>query len=430
MKAVIMAGGKGTRLQGINKDIPKPMFPVCGKPILEYQIESLKRSGINDITLIIGHLGHIIKEHFGDGMNYGVEIKYLEETEPLGSAGSLYYLKGLSEEDFFLVFGDLILDVDFVRFYEYHKKKGGQITLFTHPNSHPYDSDILLADENNLVLGIISKKEERKGYYHNFVNAGLYCLSSEILANIQSPVKTDFEGELLKDAIRKRTVYAYRSPEYVKDMGTPDRLRVVEQDVKKGIVTFKCLRNKQKAVFLDRDGTINVLKGFLTNPNDFELIPESTEAIEKLNHSEFLVIVVTNQPVIARGQCTIECLDEIHRKMETELGEKGAYIDALFYCPHHPDKGFKGEVAELKIECNCRKPKTGLLEAAAEKWHIDLGKSWMIGDTTRDVQTGFNAGTKTILLQTGEAGNDNSFDAIADYTAKNLWEATKIILEN
>lgn len=429
--AVIMAGGKGTRLQLVAKDIPKPMFPILGKPILEYQIESLKKSGITDIILIIGHLGEVIREHFGDGASFGVNIRYIAEDKPLGSAGSLYYLKDgdfAVKDDFFLVFGDLLLDIDWNRFMSFHKRRGGTVTLFAHPNTHPYDSDVIVADSGNKVIRIEPKNVERDFFYHNLVNAGLYCMSPKILDNITEPVKTDLEKGLIAQELAKGTVYAYKSTEYVKDMGTPNRLQAVYRDVENGVVKGRSLRNKQKAIFLDRDGTINVLKGFLRKAEYFELYPDTAKAIQKINGSGYLTIVVTNQPVIARGECTYEELEQIHMKMETLLGQDGAYIDDLFFCPHHPDKGFEGEVEELKIDCDCRKPKIGMLKAAAEKYNIDLKESWYIGDSTMDIQTGVNAGMRTALVKTGMKGEDGKYDASSTIVADNLLEAVKAIV--
>lgn len=422
-----MAGGKGTRLAALNADIPKPMFPVLGKPILEYQIVSLKKSGITDITLIVGHLREVIIDHFGDGRKFGVNISYIEENEPLGTAGALYYLKD-EPEPFILVFGDLVLDIDFNRFMEFHRACGAAITLYGHPNAHPYDSDVIEIDQNNRVTGILSKKIERDFYYHNFVNAGVYCISPDALENITEPKKIDLEKTLITGLIKDGKVYAYKSTEYVKDMGTPDRLETVSADVKNGVVAGRSLKQKQKAIFLDRDGTINEYVGFLRNIDDFRLLPGSTEAIARINASPYLTIVATNQPVIARGEVTFTELEEIHKKMETELGKDGAYLDDIFFCPHHPHKGYEGEVPELKIDCDCRKPKIGMLKAAADKYNIDLSASWYIGDTTMDIQTGKNAGMKTILVQTGEAGNDRKYDASPDYVAADLIKAIKHIL--
>ena len=427
MRAVIMAGGKGTRLAALNADIPKPMFPVLDKPILEYQIESLKKSGITDITLIVGHLREVVIDYFKDGKKLGVNISYIKENEPLGTAGALYYLKD-EKDPFVLVFGDLILDIDFNRFMDFHTEHVAAITLYGHPNAHPYDSDVIEIDQNNRVTGILSKKEERNFFYHNFVNAGVYCVSPDALDSIKEPIKIDLEKTLIAGLIAEKKVYAYKSTEYVKDMGTPDRLSAVSADVWNGVVAGRSLKKKQKAVFLDRDGTINEYVGFLRSIDQFRLLPGVSEAIAKINASPYLTIVATNQPVIARGEVTFSELEEIHKKMETELGKGGAYLDDIFFCPHHPHKGYEGEVEELKFDCECRKPKIGMLLQAAEKYNIDLASSWYIGDTTMDIQTGKNAGMKTILVQTGEAGKDGKYNAEPDFIAGNLMEAAMHIL--
>ena len=427
MRAVIMAGGKGTRLSGINSDIPKSMFPVCGKPILEYQIESLIRSGVKNITLVLGHLKEMIINHFCDGQKFGVRIDYIEEREPLGTAGALFYLKD-EVEDFLLIFGDLILDIDFNRFIQFHRSHGAGISLFGHPNSHPYDSDVIEVDENCRVTSILSKKVERDFYYHNFVNAGVYCVSPKALESIREPKKVDLEKELIAGLIPQGVVYAYKSTEYVKDMGTPDRLVAVTDDVRNGVVSGRSLKHKQRAIFLDRDGTINEYVGFLRDIEEFKLLPSVPEAIAKINASPFLAIVATNQPVIARGEVTFSQLDEIHKKMETELGKAGAYLDDIFFCPHHPHKGYEGEIPGLKIDCGCRKPKIGMLKQAAEKYNIDLSASWYVGDTTMDIQTGKNAEMKTVLLQSGEAGMDGKYDVQPDFIAKDLVAAIDLIL--
>ena len=422
-----MAGGKGTRLASLNAEIPKPMFPILDKPLLEYQIESLKKSGITRITLVVGHLKEIIMEYFGDGKKHGVTIDYLEEERPLGTAGALYYLKKESE-DFVLLFGDLILDIDFSRFLRFHQMHEALITLFAHPNAHPYDSDLIITDGDAKVKEILSKKKERDFYYHNLVNAGVYCVHPKALERITAPEKTDLERDLIAGLIGKDKVYAYRSTEYVKDMGTPDRLKAVTADMLNGVVSGRSLKQKQRAVFLDRDGTINEYVGFLRHVEDFRLLPGVSEAVAKINSSPYLAIVATNQPVIARGEVSFQELEEIHKKMETELGKGGAYLDDLFFCPHHPHKGYEGEIPELKIDCDCRKPKTGMLKQAAEKYNIDLSQSWYIGDSTVDIQTGKNAGMKTVLLKTGQAGSDGKFDVQPYYIAESLPEAVEHIL--
>lgn len=425
MKVVIMAGGKGTRIASVKSDVPKPMIPICGKPILEWQIENLKACGLTDITLVVGYLGNVIQEYFGDGSNFGVSINYFVEDAPLGTAGALFKMPELTE-DFLLMCGDVILDVDFNRFIEFHKKNNAWASLMAHPNGHPYDSSLLVTEiippkvpggnpvDTHRVVKWMNKEDERL-YYKNRVNAGIEIISPELLKetkknfvprHLETPDKIDLDRDVLKPNIKSGRIFAYDTPEYIKDMGTPDRFYEVEEDIKGGKVKARNLKNKQKAVFLDRDGTINKYVGFLKKPEQFELIPGVAEAIKKINKSGYLAIVVTNQPVIARGDCTWEGLQEIHNKMETKLGKEGAFVDAIYICPHHKDKGFEGERPEYKFDCECRKPKPGLLLQAAKDFNIDLSQSIMIGDSENDVKAGENAGCdQSLLLQQQELLN-------------------------
>ncbi len=432
MKAVIQAGGKGTRVSSLTGGIiPKPMLEISGYPILYHQIMNLKKSGVTDITIIVGYLGEVIKEYFKDGSQFGVNIDYVTENPdyPLGTAGSLYYLKDKIDSDFIFLLADIFIDIDFVRMAQYHKNSGCDVTLFTHPNSHPFDSDLVVADKNDLVLGFDSKNNDRSGYnYHNLVNAGVMIFSKNTLDFIKEEKKYNYEKDIVMPLIEQHKVCSYKSSEYAKDMGTPERYRLVQSEFEQGLHQIKNLSNKQKCIFLDRDGTINEYVGFLRDESQMQLIPGVAEAIKAINNSEYLCIVITNQPVIARGEVTEQELDNIHMKMEKLLGNEGAYINDLFYCPHHPDKGFEGEIPELKFDCNCRKPKTGLIEMAAAKYNIDLQNSYYIGDTTTDIKLAENAGMNSVLVMTGEAGQDNKYDVEPTYVCDNLGDSVSKIL--
>lgn len=398
MKTVIMAGGKGTRISSIASDIPKPMIKIDGKPVLEHEIECLRMQGFNDIIITVSHLGNIIMDYFGDGKAFGVNIEYYFEEEPLGNAGALFKIKDKLTEDFLLLNADAVFDIDFNKFVSYHKEKGGLVTLFTHPNSHPYDSGLIIADDNGAVLNWLAKEDDRPKYYRNRVNAGLHVISPNVLDVVIDTPKIDLDRQLLKPLSGTGRMYVYDSPEYVKDMGTPERYESVTRDFVNGIVKGKNLSNKQKAIFLDRDGTINKYVGFLRDIDEFELLDGVADAIKEINKSGYLAIVVTNQPVIARGEVTYEELNLIHSKMETLLGNEGAYLDAIYYCPHHPHSGYEGEIPELKFDCDCRKPKPGMLLKAANDYNIDLSQSYMVGDSENDVAAGNAAGCNSVLL--------------------------------
>lgn len=422
MKTVVMAGGRGTRISELFPDIPKPLIPIEGVPVLERELISLRDQGFTDIILTVSYMAEKIIDHFGDGSKLETHIEYFVEKEPLGNAGALFKL-GL-KDDFLLLNADSVFDIDFNRFVAYHKEKGGLVTLFTHPNSHPYDSGLIVANTDGSVDEWLTKEDIRPKWYKNRVNAGLHVINPKVLTGIDSEsigkngVKVDLDRQILKPLCGTGNMFCYDSPEYVKDMGTPDRFQQVSKDYENGVVVAKNLKNKQRAIFLDRDGTINKYVGFLRNINEFELLPRVAEAIKRINESGYLAIVITNQPVIARGEVTWKELEEIHNKMETLLGKKGAYLDEIYFCPHHPDKGFEGEIPELKIDCDCRKPKPGLFFRAARDFNIDLHNSWMVGDGKNDVLAGKNAGCKTALIGTDDLGQDMSVSSLGDFVEK------------
>lgn len=432
MKVVIMAGGRGTRISELFPDIPKPLIPIDGVPVLEREIISLRDQGFTETILTVSHMAGKIEEYFGSGEKLGVKIDYFVEQTPLGNAGALVKMRagGRLDGDFLLLNADSIFDVDFNRFVDYHRQKGGLVTLFTHPNSHPYDSGLIIADKDGRVERWLTKEDVRPQWYKNRVNAGLHVINAKVLDGLAGGanrigtvdestgkvIKVDLDRKILKPLCGSGQMFCYDSPEYVKDMGTPERYEQVCSDFKSGVVTAKNLKNKQKAIFLDRDGTINKYVGFLRNIDDFELLPGVAEAIRKINSSGYLVIVVTNQPVIARGEVKFEQLDEIHNKMETLLGQEGAYLDAIYFCPHHPDKGFEGEIPELKIDCDCRKPKPGMLLRAAEDFNIDLNESWVVGDSKNDILAGQNAGCKTVLIGEENYGQEMTVKSLLDFT--------------
>lgn len=442
MKVIIMAGGRGTRISKLFPNIPKPMIPIkdkngIEKPVLEWEIKSLVEQGFTDVILTVSYMADKIKDYFGTGERFGCHIEYWVEEIPLGNAGALFKMRDTLRDTFLLLNADAMFDIDFKRMVEYHKSREGLVTLFTHPNSHPFDSGVIISDDTGTVVSWLAKEDVRPKYYKNRVNAGLHVIEPKALGLCEISaddvgreengkiVKVDLDRQVLKPLCGRGVMYCYDSPEYCKDMGTPERYEQVSHDFQMGIVDSKNLSNQQRAIFLDRDGTINKYVGFLRDIDEFELLDGIAEAIKIINASGYLTIVVTNQPVIARGEVTIEELKSIHYKMETLLGEEGAYIDDLYYCPHHPHKGFAGEVEELKIECNCRKPNPGLLLKAAEDYNIDLSNSWMIGDGENDVKAGKNAGCRTIILQDSDKETYG-----ADVVARNLLEAVGILLNN
>lgn len=429
--AVIQAGGRGTRMRPLTQDkIPKPMLLLNGKPMLQWQIENVSEYGITEVVIIIGHHGYKVKEYFGNGEHFGVHIRYIEEKDPLGSAGSLYYLNKMYHDyEYLLIFGDVMFELNWNRMMEFHEQKKAEVTLLAHPNSHPFDSDLLIISDDGKVSEIDYKKDKRDYWYTNCVNAGIYILSEAFVMRIKELKQTDLERDLLIPLIKFGVVYGYITSEYVKDAGTPDRFEVVSREQASGVWKSRCLKEKQKCIFLDRDGTINKFNGFVSKLEEFELEENAAEAIKLINESGYLVIVVTNQPVVARGMCEISDVNRIHQKLQVLLGNCGAYLDDIIFCPHHPDKGYLEENPIYKKTCNCRKPAIGMINQMIEKYNIDIEKSYMIGDSTTDIQTGVNAGLHTVLVRTGQGGKDGKFDIRAEFEVLDLLDAVKMILK-
>jgi D,D-heptose 1,7-bisphosphate phosphatase len=429
-KVAILAGGMGTRLKSRTGNIPKPMALLNGKPVLEYQILLCKKYYLIEIALLVHYEHECISSYFGDGSKWGVSITYIIEENPRGTAGALYDSLKYMDDEFFVFYGDTFLDVDLSMFINFHNKNKSKASILVHPNDHPNDSDLVEINSMNQVVKMHSYPHDEGKYLSNLVNAALYIFEKKFISKF-----IPFEGkyDLAKNTFptileENQIIYAFRTQEYIKDMGTPDRLDKVELDILKGLPEKLSLRQSRSTIFLDRDGTINVEVNHLKKLEDFVLLNDVAESIRKINQNGLLTVCITNQPVVARGELTLEDLSNIHKKMDYELGLKGAYLDMLYYCPHHPESGFAGEIKDFKIDCDCRKPKTGLIDRAVNELNIDRTTSWFIGDTTSDIKAGKSSGLKTILLRTGHAGYDAKYDVEPDFIFPNLSNAVDFIL--
>ena len=434
---VILAGGKGTRLKDRLGDLPKPMIPVGGKPLLEHQVELAKRYGFSDVLIYVCYRPDLIENHLRDGSPWGIRISYVLEQKPLGTAGAVLAGYEALSNTFLVMYGDTMVNVDLDRIWHQHHQAGADATLLLHPNDHPFDSDLVEVDADGWITAFHNRPHPRDLYFQNLVNAGLYVIRKDALAPFrpatlgpQATTLLDFGKDLFPAMVQRGLrLFGYNSPEYIKDIGTPERYDWICAEYATGVVQRNSLNTPQPAVFLDRDGTLNQEVDGVTAPERLELIPGVAAAIHRLNHHGFRVIVVSNQPVVAKGFCTEADIQIIHNKLETLLGREHAFLDRIYYCPHHPEKGFAGERPELKVDCACRKPKPGMILQARDALNIDLANSWMIGDTTRDMQTARNAGLKAILVRTGYAGKDGKYDAQPDLAFDTLNEAVEFIVK-
>ena len=429
MQVVILAGGLGTRLRAVTGDVPKPLAEINGRPLLDYQLTQIARAGLKQVLLLTGYGGNRIEEYCSDGSRWGISVRCVREKVPAGTAGAVLQAVDLLESRFMVLYGDTVFDFDMERMQSCHRQHSPDATIFVHPNSHPHDSDLVEVDSEDRILSFHPYPHPPEANLPNLVNAGVYILERSALLDLDGLAPTpDFCKHLFPMMLaRGARLMGYRSPEYIKDAGTPARLEQTARDLLSGRVAARSLRNPAPAVFLDRDGTLIEACGYIRRPEEVKLLPGAGKALARLNNSNYRTALITNQPVVARGDCSEEDLRQIHNRLETLLGSEGAYLDALYVCPHHPDAGFPGERADLKIGCNCRKPRIGLICQAERELNLNLSASWMIGDSTADMLAAHSAGMRSILVKSGQAGHDGKWPCQPDFECPSIVEAVDLI---
>lgn len=436
IKAVIVAGGKGTRIHSLSGGlIPKALVPVAGESVVFRQLELLARYGVCDVTVLAGYLGELLKEKMvPKAAALGMHLEFFMEDEALGTAGCLREAHDLlSRDEFFVLYGDVAIEMDIMRLLAFHREKKGVATVVAHPNDHPHESDLLRIDKNGRILEILSRKKRAPGFYRNCVPAAVYCLSGEILKYIEPSTKQDFIADVFPKVINGGcSVYAYITSEYLRDMGTVTRHMMVEKDIRSGLFKRMNFCVKRPAIFFDRDGVLNHELGGrgLIHHKELELIPNAAEAIRLVNDAGWLAVVTTNQPALAKGFTTFDEMELIHAKLESLLGYEHAKLDSIYFCSHHPESGFEGEVAELKIECDCRKPKVGMLLQAVRELPILLDESCLIGDSWRDMGAARAAGIRAYGVRTGCGCRDCKENYKPDMIFSDVLEAVKFVLSD
>lgn len=397
-QVVIIAGGKGTRM-GPSAVSPKSLLLINGKSILERQIEFFVKNGFDEFLILLGYKSALIISCIQEiSKHLQIKIDYLIEDLPLGTGGALLNAFPLLKNDFVLILGDIIINTNIEDLVSALEDEFNDITLFYHPSYHPIDSDLLSLDSSQKINKIFTKPRD-EGLYRNHGNAGCYAIKKyvlkEFMSNNQKFSKLDFDRELLPKIIDDGFVAkGVRSHGFIRDCGTQDRLKHINENWHQiAKTTFT-----KPAIFIDRDGTLIKPNGFITKLEQIDIFDDVPYFIAEINKLNYWVIVVTNQPVIARGEVTTDMLEKFHAKIEKNVSEKGGIIDDFFYCPHHPSKGFKGEISNLKVVCKCRKPEVGLILEACKKYPIDMANSWMIGDTWRDFELANHSGLKFIHI--------------------------------
>lgn len=436
MKAVIIAGGMGTRIRTVTGDaVPKALLPVAGIPIIHRQFHLLKRYGFSEVLLTAGHLADAL--HAGcatEADRLGLALHVAVEPKPLGTGGGLPALRNLLDSESFLVLcGDIAVDMDLVRLATFHQRSKADATVVVHPNDHPHTSDLVVVDETNRIRDFIPRGSQSTRIHRNCVIGSVYVLSSRVWDNIDPDTKQDLNNDILPRMVDGgERVLAYNTPEYLRDVGTPERLALVERDIASGRMERMNWSHKRPAVFFDRDGVLIEDAGphGVIAPNQVRLLPGAVEAVRTVNEAGLLAIVVSNQPGVAKGFISLESLEDITGRMEMELGRGGAWLDRVYNCLHHPDIGFAGERPEFKISCECRKPGPGLLLRAADELPLDLSSSVLIGDTARDIGAARATGILAYGVRTGHGCADCKDALLPDVTNDSVFDAVKRFLKS
>lgn len=389
MQAVILAGGKGTRLRPFTQDNPKPLFPIQGKPYLDYLLEQVHRFGISSVILLLGYRSEQIIEHIHANPVEGLNIKCHVTPEQFDTGARIRAARELIEEDFVLLYCDNYCPINFSKHVENFYNNKATVQLMAYTNRDGYT-------KNNLKInrGVVEKYDkDRKSNDLNGVDIGYALVSQQVLAGIPEGADVNFERALYEKLCLSGRLYVTVTEHRYYSIGSYARLDRTNK-----------FFSGQRAVFLDRDGTLNVRPPqacYIEHPEDFIWLKGSMEAIKRLNDAGVLVFLITNQPGLARGRLTESMLAEIHKKMAEDLIGVGAHIDNIYYCPHNWDDG-----------CFCRKPQPGLLYQAQKDYDLNIPEYCILfGDDERDIEAAERADCRGVLV----SDEYTLFDAVNDY---------------
>jgi len=406
-QAIITLGGKGTRLESITQGIPKPLYPIQGESTLERAIKTLKDQGISKFIFFINFLPELFEISTKKlTKKYGIKIQTFQENEPKGEAGSIFDCIANLEKEFLFIHGDIIFDVDFKRFKNYHFSKQSDITIMTHLTNHPEDSDCIIESPSLSIAEYKLKNFSNNKNSFFLGNAGIAIISKKVIVSLKNEkLISTKEISLFRDVVINSLkmnfqVFSYNTSEYLKDMGTPTRLENVKKDLKNNIVTKKSYRSKQRALFLDRDNTLIKCpdKKYILKKTDICFYEERIKKIADISKNFNFCLIITNQPQISMGLCSWQDVIEINGIIINQCQIWDLQIAGFYICPHHPHTGFNNEVKFLKTNCFCRKPAPGLILEAAIMRNIDLSNSLLIGDSERDLFAAKNSGTNFLSV--------------------------------
>ena len=368
-QAVILAGGRGSRLGPFTETRPKPMVEVHGRPFLEYLVEMLREQGFSEVLLLLGYLPHVVQDHFGDGGRFGVRITYSVTAPEDLTTRRLLVAREQLDSVFLLMYCDNYWPMQFDRLWEQYVSSGAPALTTVYSNKDRYSRDSVKVGPDGF-MEIFDRSRTTPGLQG--VEISYAILRRDLLDRLTDPDLL-IEEALYPQLTREKKLAAHVTDHRYYSVGSPERLPLTN-----------AFLARRPAVILDRDGVLNrrAPRGqYIRNVGEFEWLPGSLDALRAFREAGYRVIVASNQAGVARGQVTAESLDDIHNKMRAEAAQAGGVIDAIYFCPHDWDAG-----------CECRKPRPGLLFQAQRDFSLDLTRTCFLGDDERDLQAAEAAG--------------------------------------
>lgn len=382
-QAVVLVGGRGSRLGSLTNRIPKPMLDVGGKPFLDYLIGEIARYGITDIVLLCGYQTEVVASHFEGKVTRGARAHCVREASPLGTAGALRHALSVLDDKFLLFNGDSLFDFNYLALVEFAEsgEAPANLALRSVAQSHRYGTVLLAGDR-------VVRFSDRGSSAPGLINGGVYVLSSRLIADLpEGPLS--LEQDVLPELAGLGLVRGRAFDGFFLDIGIPEDYERAQTELPAAVT--------RPAVFMDRDGVLFEDTGHVHRPDQVRWTDGVFETIRRLNDSGYYIFVVTNQAGVARGYYTESDVSAFHGWINGELRRHGAHIDAFYYCPHHPE----GAVGAYRIDCDCRKPKPGMILSAAAEWPILWERSFLVGDNQSDLEAATRAGLRGMLFEGG-----------------------------
>jgi histidinol-phosphate phosphatase family protein len=389
-QAVVLVGGKGTRLGHFAATTPKPLMPIDAETVLlDEVLFNIARYGFDDIVLLAGHLHEqFIDRYSGKGM-LGANIRLVVEPAPAGTGGAIANAASVLAETFLFANGDTLFDINLRHLDKILADAPNAVAalaLRRVPDTARFGSVDL---QNGCIVAFHEKNAAQSGQ-QGLINGGIGLLRREILSFIDQ-VPASIETDVYPRLAAARQLRGMEFSGYFIDMGLPDTLVQARDEIPR--------RRRRPAVFFDRDGVLNHDSGYTHRVEDLKWIPGAIETIRRVNDMDALVFVITNQAAIAHGYYTQAEVDRFHAAMIADLAKEGAHIDAFYICPYHPLAAIE---AYRHPDHPDRKPNPGMILRALAEWPVGRGRSVLIGDQQTDIEAARRAGIEGLLFTGGD----------------------------